>query len=544
MTITRIISLVVVLVLVALGIFLFAKKAKNNKLEKIFSLIFAGVVASGYAIFKNIMWANLITVISLAIVGGFFIIRKSKKHDLAKWITLFIGVSIALTWVFTYGYFNGAQFYDYGMNQQGLTDIVNILYYSINFAADKIIFLLALGAFYAVLSQSNGYKKIVTKLAEKFKGKEIVFVLVSSLLFAVMTSVFNQSFIALTFVPFVISIALSMKLDKITAFCVTFGSILIGTLGVTYGGEGLYWFNYYVQTTINTGILYRLLVLVISFVLFNFFTILHVKKVLKDKKLNEIDEDPFKVEKVDKKAKTWPVIIILSVLFVIIVLGYVNWESNFGIKCFTTFHNWLLGLKIGKFEIFKALLGTQATEAWFGGWNLFHASFLLIVTSVVIALVSKIKLNDFISYYGEGIKKLGKSTLLFVGVYMVMVAAYMSPFVPTITNYIFDGVKNFNPYLVSLDAFIASIFHADFGFTGYVVTSFLTNTYTTSLEIIHTIFTTMYGFAGLFVPTSAILLIGLSYLNIDYKTWIKYIWVFVVAILVILLVLFTVVTYI
>lgn len=544
MTIARIISLVVIVVLLALGIFFIVKKSKNNMLDKIVSLVSVGIIASGYAIFKNIMWANLITVIVIALLGGFFIIRKSKKNDLVKWIGLFIFVSMALTWIFSYGYFNGAEFFDYGMNQQGITDIFNIVYYSINFASDKIIFLLVLGAFYAVLSLSDGYKKIVTKIAEKFKGKEIVFVLVSSLLFTAMASLFTQSFIALVFVPFVVSIVLSMKLDKITAFCATFGSILIGTLGVTYGGEGLYWFNYYTQSTVNTGIIYRLIVLVVAFILFNFFTVLHAKKVLSGKKVNEIEADPYKVEKFDKKAKTWPIIVILSVLFVIIVLGYINWEANFGIKCFTTFHKWLLGLKIGEFEIFKVLLGTQATEAWFGGWNLFHASILLVVVGVAIALVSKINLDEFISSFGEGFKKIGKGIILFVGIYMVMVAAYMSPFVPTITNLLFKSAEAFNPYLVSLDAFIASIFHIDFGFTGYIVATYLTTTFASSMEIIHTIFTTMYGFVGLCAPTSAVLLIGLSYLDIDYKTWIKYIWIFVLSILVILLVLFTVMTYI
>jgi len=487
---------------------------------------------------------GLVVVVLLAALAGFFIIKKSQKHDLAKWITLFIFVSIALTWIFSYGYFNGVEFYDYGMNQQGITDIPNLLYYSINFAADKIIFLLVLGAFYAVLSQSNGYKKLVITIAEKFKGKEITFALIASLLFTTMASIFTQSFISLIFVPFVISIILAMKLDKITAFCVTFGSILIGTLGITYGGEGLYWFNYYVQTTVSTGIIYRLVVLVIAFILFNFFTVLHAKKVLKNKKINEIDADPFKVEKADKKAKCWPIIVILSLLFVIVILGYTAWETNFGIKCFTTFHNWLMGLKIGDFEVFKVLLGTQAVEAWFGAWNLFHASILLGIISVVIALVSRIKLNDFISAYGEGFKKLGKGIILFVGTYMVMVAAYMSPYIPTITNTIFNSIETFNPFLVTFDAFLANVFHVDFGFTGYVVTTYFTNTFGTNLEVIHTIFTTMYGFVGLCVPTSAILLIGLSYLDIDYKTWIKYIWIFVLAILAILLILFAVMTYI
>lgn len=487
---------------------------------------------------------GLVVVLVLAAVAGFFIIRKSKKYDLAKWITLFILVSIALTWIFSYGYYNGAEFVDYGMNQQGLSDIPNLLYYSINFAGDKIIFLLALGAFYAVLSKCDGYKKLVTTIAEKFKGKEITFALISSLLFTTMATTFSQTFVALIFVPFIVSVILSMKLDKITAFCVTFGSILIGTLGLTYGGEGLYWFNYYVQTGVETGIVYRLIVLVVAFILFNFFTVLHAKNVLKDKKINEISADPFKVENVDKNAKSWPIVVIFVLLFIIMVLGYFGWEANFGITIFKTFHEWLLGLKIGEFAVFKVLLGTLAADAAFGAWNLFHASILLIIISIIVALVARIKLNDFIASYGEGFQKMGKGLLLFVGTYVVMVAAYMSPFIPTITNTIFNGIETFNPYLLTLDAFIANIFHVDFGFTGYVVATYFTSTFGANLEVIHTIFTTMYGFVGLCVPTSAVLLIGLSYLDIDYKTWMKYIWMFIVAILVILLILFTVMTYI
>ena len=487
---------------------------------------------------------GLIVVLVLALIAGIMIIRKSEKHDLVKWISLFVILSIALTWIFSYGYYNGAEYYDYGMNQQGLTDIPNLIYYAINFAGDKIIFLLALGAFYAVLSKCKGYKKLVNTVAEKFKGKEIIFALISSLLFTVMASVFSQSFIALIFVPFIISVALSMKLDKITAFCITFGSILIGTLGVTYGGEVLYCFNNYVNATVTTAILYRLLILVVAYVLFNFFTVYHVKKVLKDKNVNEKDADLFKVEEVDKKAKSWPIVVLFAITFILMVLGYVAWETNFGITAFSSFHTWLLDLKIGDFQVFKVILGTLAKDAPFGAWNLFHGSILLIVMSILVAIVSRVKLNDFISAYGEGMKKMSLPILLFVGTYLVMVAAYMSPFIPTITNTIFSGIDKFNPFLVSFDALVSNIFHVDFGFTGYVVATYFTNTYAANLEVIHTIFTTMYGFVGLFIPTSAILLIGLSYLKIDLKTWIKYIWIFIVAMLVILLVLFTIMTYI
>ena len=487
---------------------------------------------------------GLIIVVALGALGGFFIVKKSKKHDLAKWITLFILVAIALTWIFGFGYYNGAEYVEYSMYQQGLTDIPNLFYYAINFAGDKIIFLLALGAFYAVISKCSGYKKLVVTIADKLKGKEIITALSASLLFAGLASVLSQSFVTLLFVPFVVSIILSMKLDKITAFCVTFGSILIGTLGATYGSEGLSWFNYYTQTALTVGILYRLIVLAVAFILFNFFTVLHIKKVLAGKKVNEVSADPFKVEKTDKTAKVWPIITILSIVFVFVILGYMNWNGNFGIECFDKFHEWLIGLKIGGFAVFAKILGNL--NAAFGAWNLFHISILLGILSIVLALVSKISLNDFIESYSDGFKKLGKGILLYIAAYMLMIVVYDvntgTSLMSTLSNTL--SVKTFNPYLTSLTALISNIFHVDFGFTGYSVASAIMAGYATNVEVIHTIFATMYGFVGLCIPTSGMLLIGLSYLDIEYKTWIKYIGMFVLAILVILLVLFTVMTYI
>lgn len=487
---------------------------------------------------------GLVVVILLTAFGGFLIVKKSKKHDLIKWISLFIFLAIALTWIFAYGQFSGAEYSEVGMTRLGITDLPNLIYYAMNFAGDKIIFLLALGCFYSVLSRVESYKKIVSTFAEKFKGKEIIFVLVTSLLFVAMASLFSQTFISLIFVPFVISVILSMNLDRMTAFSVTFGSILIGTLGVTYGSEGAEWFNYYTGLSFELSLVYRLIILVVGYILFNLFTIMNVKKNLKENVKEEKEVDPFKVEKASKDSKSWPIMVLFAVLLIVMILGYIGWESRFGITLFKDFHTWLMGIKIGEFEVFGSILGTLSVNAAFGAWNLFHMSILLFVISIIVALFARIKLNDFISLNAEGANKMSKSIILFALVYVVMIIVYMSPVMPTIVNAMFKGVEKFNPFLVSLAAFISNVFHTDFGFTGYVVGTYFVSAYAESVELVHLIFTTMYGFVQLLMPTSAVLLIGLSYLNIEYKNWIKYIWMFIVGILIVLLILFTVVAYI
>ena len=58
------------------------------------------------------------------------------------------------------------------------------------------------------------------------------------------------------------------------------------------------------------------------------------------------------------------------------------------------------------------------------------------------------------------------------------------------------------------------------------------------------IFAFLYALGAIITAVcSAILLLGLGYLKIDYKSWFKYIWIFVVAAFVALLVLATIVRF-
>ena len=108
---------------------------------------------------------------------------------------------------------------------------------------------------------------------------------------------------------------------------------------------------------------------------------------------------------------------------------------------------------------------------------------------------------------------------------------------------LFGLTKSFNPYITTITSFITSIFHADLGYTSYLVGSILSTTYAESLNIAHTIYVTTYGLVQVFMPTSALLLVALSYMKIDYKSWFKYIWIFAAAMLVVLLIVVTVGTY-
>ena len=90
----------------------------------------------------------------------------------------------------------------------------------------------------------------------------------------------------------------------------------------------------------------------------------------------------------------------------------------------------------------------------------------------------------------------------------------------------------------SAGAAISSLFTADFGYIGYEFGKFIKAAYESDIHQIYVIFPAINGFVQMIAPTSVILLAGLSYTNLSYKEWIKYIWKFMLIFLVALLIIF------
>ena len=499
------------------------------------------------AFLKNNSTVMVLHVIGflLFLIGGFIYFLQAKNHRLFKLLAFLAFVAFLMTWVFPYGYFQGVDFYDYGMKRIGLNDLGIAVYQSLYFTIDKVLYLLLLAGFYGILSHIDAYKSLVNGIAKKCKKQPILTAILMSLFIVLLTSFLNQSFVVLAFIPFLMAILLNMDIDKLTTFAITFGSMLIGILGATYGTDSLFFFNQYLNLDVNTGILYRVIILVVAFFLYNFFLAFRLKKVLKENKKSNKKEDikdvAFAIDSDSKKSKKWPLVVLISIFFVLIVLGFVNWQS-FGVKAFTNFHDWLSKISIGKnFNIFAYILGSKFRP--FGEFDLISMMVLLIIFGLIISLAYKVKLSDVIINAVDGVKKMIMPILGVLGAYFVFSICALSPFMPAVTNWALNLVKGLNPYIASLVAFITSIFHVDLGYTAYSVGSFLTAAYAENIGIVHTIFYSMFGLVQVFMPTSVILLIGLNLMNIDYKNWLKYIWLFVLGMLIILLVLFTVLVY-
>ncbi len=466
-----------------------------------------------------------------------------ERHDLLKIVLLGIFLTLVLTWIIPYGYFSGSTFTSNGLGRIGLSDIFLSSIFSTNFFMQQLLFIISVGIFYAILTKVSGYKALVSKIATFFKGKEKVFAIIASLCVTLLTTFLAQTYVVVLFIPFIINIAHELKFDKITAFMCSFGSMLVGILGATYGTEGFVYFvnylNNYQTVSLTTKIGVRFGILIFTFGLYNFFMIRYIRKVENEKKKEEI-EDLFLMEE-EKKAKIWPMALFFGILFVFAILGYVNWTENFDITIFEDFHTWLTELKIGDYTVIGYILGNNAKAL--GTWDLYGITVIMAVLLLLSIIIYRVKLDTVFDGITEGIQKIMKPVLILLFVYIIFVFIYWAPFTITISNWILELSESFNPFLTTISAAISSLFHIDFGYTGFALGSYMASQFGSSFDIGFLIYVVINGLIGFIAPTGAILLLGLSYMNIPYKTWIKNIWKFVLILLTILLFLFVLLSY-
>lgn len=469
--------------------------------------------------------------------------KKEKKYSLLKGILLFILVAIVLSWLIPVGSYETGEFVSNNvLTRIGINDISWIIYYALSFSLDKIMLLLAIGGFYGVLVKTGGYERIVTGIASRIKHQKIAVVIFSCLL-AILASVLTQTFVVLLFVPFIISILNRMKLDKTTILATAFGSILVGVTGATYGTDGFITFIKSLGLPVTSMILVRAGILIIGLVLFNFFTLAHMNNKEKDNESTDmfsvlVEEE---TKKNKKKASIIPIVVVGVLLFVIAILGYLNWNDNFGITVFNNFHTMLNEIEIGDFRVFESLLGKNMGA--FGTWDLFQMPAILILATILIGLCYKVSLNDFFSNYINGLKKMIKPALCVVGAFLLLVVVYDSTYIATVINKLLSFTDSFNLATMSISALIANVFHTDLGYTGgFLIGGFLAKEYVDYINPISIIFTSLYGIVQFFIPTSVVLGIGLTSLDVKYIDWLKHIWRFILGMLICLLVIFILIT--
>lgn len=446
--------------------------------------------------------------------------KKEKKILMLIIIGLIMCV---LSWIVSNGAFSAGVFTKSEVSRMGIFDYFLVVYYSFYYKSTDIFYLLLIGGLYGVLSKTASYRKLVTKCAKLIKGKEMIAMAVITLLSGLWIAFATQILPVLIFVPFIITVFLKVGKDKITAASAALGGIFIGLSCTILGTYGLTELSNATYVGINDGIKLKVVLFISTYILYNLFTILYMKK--NSKLVNDTKSDPFTTLKLDekgvsKKKKVWPIVTIFAITLLLAVLAYIDWNKEFNVTVFEKFYEKISG------GVFKDILGSVSA---FGYWtDVLPISFGLFIAVVLIAIIDKISFDDFVNNFIEGVKKVAKPVLVYVFATTLFITTYFFGFPITFINTLL-GSGDFNVITIVLVGIVGAFFYVDPEFMCYTVGSHLAVIHADNIIKSTILLRVGYGLAAAIVPSSCILMFILEYLDIPYTKWIKHIWKFVLS---------------
>lgn len=241
---------------------------------------------------------------------------------------------------------------------------------------------------------------------------------------------------------------------------------------------------------------------------------------------------------VEGKHSTLPLVITFLFLLVILVLAFIPWSNAFKITGMEDATTAVTEYTLFDFPIFAKLLGNFNT---FGSWMVNDMIVVLFVVVLVLSLIYKLKFDAVMDGFVAGAKKAVTPAVLTILLYLILVMNTYHPYQLTIYKAVIDITGNFNVFTSTIVAILSSIFNVDPLYAYQAAVPYLLSVVSNKdvYNVIELLFQSIYGFTMLFAPTSLILMGTLSYLNVSYKDWLKNVWKFLLELLVVLLILFT-----
>lgn len=465
--------------------------------------------------------------------------EKSKKFDLLIAIGIVLGLYALLSYIIPTGYFSSSTYTAGETEALGLAGLLKAPVYSIAIFIQYIVVFLAIGGLYAIMSKTGVYSKIVDGVAKKFNKKQLLFLIISIVSFALLSSVFGLSQVLFLLVPFVASVLLILGFSKVTTLAATIGAILIGAVGSIYGNS-LAIVNF-LSLDANNSLICRIILFVIVTFLYVMFIVFKykkqsnavasetktTKKTTKSTKKEEIKDElviPFYDSKSKSKRSCVPLIVLFCVLLVISLIGMFNWYYIFKVDLFNNLATWVAGVKVFGIDILAKIFGSLTA---LGQWGNYEFAVVIMLATIIIGTVYCIKPKEFLETYFEGVKSM-LLTAVYVAlacvVFGIMVNSSNGTISATIANYITGFSSSFNVLLVTLNGFISGFFFNDFIYALNSIMGTVGNYSETVLPIAGMLLQSAFAFAMLVLPVSAILAAGLKFLDVSYTEWIKYIW--------------------
>lgn len=455
-----------------------------------------------------------------------------KKNGKTLMIFLLIIFVMVLTWFVPSGTFSTGTFVSNGVNPAGFFDFVVLIYYSLTYKAMDIIYILTIGGAYGVLSNVGSYRKLVDKTAKFIKKNDILALCIATLIVGLYTSITSDILIIIGIAPFIVTSFLKAKKDRLTALSAGFGGLFIGLIGKTFGTFGVDSLLTGLEVAAGALIGYKILLFVVAYALYNLFAVLHMRRIgdVDDTKYDVYCTESLDERKIkpNKKKRVWHLILVSAIVIIIGAIGYINWETSFGVKVFTNAME-----SIGKVELFSRPILTNllGSVTAFGKWTALYMCSIVLVGLFITSLIDRMPISKFISNFQNGVRKIYKVAFIYILANCIYMIFYYFPIGLTIINSLL-GTK-FNALALFIVGFVGLLMSVDFDIIGTALGAYLVTLFADQAAQTGMIIYLGMSIAALVVPTSYILMSVLTYLDVPYKNWLGYIWKFLLSIVVV-----------
>lgn len=450
--------------------------------------------------------------------------EKKKNYDLLKILGIMILLYAVLTLFIPAGSFSGSEFSKGDTSPLGLIGVFRAPVYSFAVFSQYIILILCVGGFYGILNKTGVYQKIVSFFE---KGNKTKFLVSSIIVFALITSVFGETMMVFVLLPFFVTVLLKMGYDKVTSLACTVGGSLIGMCASVCGNLAIY--KNYFGLEPKIFILFNIIMLIILVFLLSMFVISKSNNSNKNGKNEDI---PLYENVKNSKKSSVPLIIILVIILLLLILGLFNWYYAFDLKIFEDLHDKILGIQLFGTDIVSKIFGDYSQIGYFSNYDV---SAILILFSILISWVYSIKFNEYIESFKNGAKE-----MLLPGIYVILASIIFSQIVTsssnislTISNFILGLSGDFNIITGVLTGIAGSFFYNDYLYFINGIYGIVSLYNEGMMPFILSVFQSIFGIMMFVLPVSILLIGGLKYLNISYKEWLKYIWKFLIQLLLI-----------
>jgi len=389
-------------------------------------------------------------------------------------------------------------------------------------------FILIIGGFLGVITETGALDIGIASVIEKNKGKEKRLIPLLMILFAIGGTTYGMAEETIAFYPLLIPIMIGVGFDTVTAVAVILVGSQIGCLASTVNPFATGVASDTAGVSIADGIVWRLVFLVVMLAISILYVYRYATKIEKNPEKSFVysqrkeDLEFFKIpENSSTMTKKQLYILWIFILtFFIMILSLIPW-GDFGIKIFQQFNDALLGLPV--------IGGLFRHASPFGTWYFSEITMLFFVSSVLIGVVYRMSENKFLEVFLKGSADLiGVALICAVsrGIQIIMNDGLITA---TILHWGEIGLKGLSPQLFITLTYLfylpmsflipgtSSLAGATMGLLGPMAEFVHVRSH-----LVITAFQAASGVLNLFTPTSGVVMGALAIARIDIIVWIKF----------------------